>query len=138
MRPHAIRDGIDAGRIAEEDRNASSLLQRPAVELEPARRATPWQPPVRDGDVRLGAGAGKRGPVDALRGADREQPQPLRALPDLHDAGIARAVAGRPGSEERGLPVERRGFGGASLPKIEASCLASLTSALMSGVKGLR
>ncbi len=67
MGSHAIADTVDAGLASKVDGEPACARERLAVELEPARRTTPGQPPVGHRDVCCRARLCQPGPVDAVR-----------------------------------------------------------------------
>jgi len=63
-------NGGNLGFALQINGNPATSLQRRAVQLQPSRRTAFWHAPIRDHDIRIGAGSGQGRPVDPLPAAD--------------------------------------------------------------------
>lgn len=123
MRADAVGDAVHPRPLAEINRQAAGALQRPRVELEPARVTCARQTAVGDDYVRGSAGVRNRRPAYPIARARCQQPPLGLVLPKQRDTGIVRAVAGWLAFEEVGIAIEPRCFG-EETPDIIAGAVA--------------
>src|SRR5437762_10823260 len=99
MLAHTIGDAVHARFVAEIDRKAAGAVERRWVELQPPGAASARQAAAGDGDIRIGARARDRIPVDPVRGPRREQPPFGLALANDGDTRVSRTGAVRKRTE---------------------------------------